>query len=168
MHKDRIDILANEWMEKQRKSNVVVLSGRLVVEDGLVSLQLDDGELVELNTNDRIEVLNGERFEPAPYSRILEKVDSAGWSLCAGLYASVIRRRRHPTTNETLNTENEGYCMNQLNKIATVGTVAEEDILVTSKHSMSHDEFRKLLQRAPKVSLEGQLIDDLSKSIEPN
>ena len=95
MKRDWISSIADEWMLKQRKTSL--LTGRLVVEDGQVSLQLDAGELVELNTNDRIEVLNGDRFEPAPFSRILERVDSAGWPLYAGLYASVLRRSRHPT-----------------------------------------------------------------------
>lgn len=95
MKRDWISSIADEWMLKQRKTSL--LTGRLVVEDGKVSLQLDAGELVELNTNDRIEVLNGDRFEPAPFSRILERVDSAGWSLYAGLYATVSRRSRHPT-----------------------------------------------------------------------
>lgn len=98
MKRDWITAIADDWMLKQRKTSV--FTGRLVVENGQVSLQLDAGELVELNTNDRIEVLNGDRFEPAPFSRILERVDSTGWALYAGLYASVTRRSRNPTEDE--------------------------------------------------------------------
>jgi len=64
------------------------ITGQLVVEGGKVSLQQENGSLVELSKNDRIEVFNDGKFEPAPYSQILEKVDSAGWPLYAGLYAS--------------------------------------------------------------------------------
>ncbi|WP_241734986.1 hypothetical protein [Paenibacillus alvei] len=65
-----------------------IITGQLVVEGGKVSLQREDGSLVELSKSDRIEVFSGGKFEPAPYSRILEKVDSAGWPLYAGLHAS--------------------------------------------------------------------------------
>lgn len=95
MKRDWITSIADEWMNKQRKTSL--LTGRLVIEDGKVSLQKEDGSLVDLNKDDRIEVLNDDRFEPAPFSRIIEKVDSAGWSLYAGLYATVSRRSRHPT-----------------------------------------------------------------------
>lgn len=70
------------------------ISGQLVVEGGKVSLQREDGSMIELSKSDRIEVFNDGKFEPAPYSRILEKVDSAGWAICAGLYASVEIMRR--------------------------------------------------------------------------
>lgn len=66
-----------------------IITGQLVVEDGKVSIQREDGSMIELSKNDRIEVFSGGKFEPAPYSRILEKVDSAGWALYAGFYASV-------------------------------------------------------------------------------
>ncbi|MCY9540017.1 hypothetical protein M5X00_19815 [Paenibacillus alvei] len=68
---------------------VEVITGQLVVEDGIVSIQREDGSMIKLSKSDRIEVFNDGKFEPAPYLQILEKVDSAGWPLYAGLYASV-------------------------------------------------------------------------------
>ncbi|MFA8303482.1 hypothetical protein OB446_010375, partial [Paenibacillus alvei] len=65
-----------------------IITGQLVVEGGKVSLQLDNGSLIELSKNDRIEVFRDGKFEPAPYSFIIEKMDSAGWPLYAGLHAS--------------------------------------------------------------------------------
>ncbi|MCY9543690.1 hypothetical protein M5X00_28405, partial [Paenibacillus alvei] len=61
-----------------------IITGQLVVEGGKVSLQLDNGSLIELSKNDRIEVFRDGKFEPAPYSFIIEKMDSAGWPLYAG------------------------------------------------------------------------------------
>lgn len=79
------------------------ISGQLVVEGGKVSLQLDNGSLIELSKNDRIEVFRDGKFEPAPYSFIIEKVDSAGWPIYAGLYASVERfNRSEPPTLEQI------------------------------------------------------------------
>ncbi|MBG9737116.1 hypothetical protein [Paenibacillus alvei] len=86
MNRDRMNSAMQDWMDKQKKQ---VITGQLVVEDEKVSLQLEDGSLIELSPTDRIEVKNGERFEPAPYSRIIEIVDSGGWPIYAGLYASV-------------------------------------------------------------------------------
>ncbi|EJW14524.1 hypothetical protein M5X00_30430 [Paenibacillus alvei] len=68
-----------------------IITGQIVVEGGKVSLQREDGSLVELSKSDRIEIFKDGKFEPAPYSRVVEKVDSAGWPLYAGLYASVER-----------------------------------------------------------------------------
>ncbi|EJW19187.1 hypothetical protein M5X00_17310 [Paenibacillus alvei] len=89
MNRDRMNSAMQGWMASQKKQEVI--TGQLVVEEGKVSLQREDGSLVELSKSDRIEVMNGNRFEPAPYSRIIEKVDSAGWPIYAGLYASVER-----------------------------------------------------------------------------
>lgn len=94
MNREQINSTMQGWMSKQHTKQVI--NGQLVVEDGKVSLQQEDGSLTELSPTDRIEVMNGKRFEPAPYSRILEKVDSAGWPIYAGLYASVERFRSEP------------------------------------------------------------------------
>ncbi|WP_241734597.1 hypothetical protein [Paenibacillus alvei] len=75
-----------------------IITGQIVVEGGKVSLQREDGSLVELSKSDRIEIFKDGKFEPAPYSRVVEKVDSAGWPLYAGLYASVERFRGEPPT----------------------------------------------------------------------
>ncbi|WP_213431665.1 hypothetical protein, partial [Paenibacillus dendritiformis] len=69
-------------------NQVELLTGRLVVEDGKVSLQHDDGSITELSKDDRIEVLNAGKFEHAPFKRILDKTDIYGWSIYAGLHAS--------------------------------------------------------------------------------
>ncbi|MBG9734576.1 hypothetical protein [Paenibacillus alvei] len=67
------------------------VTGQLVVEDGEVSIQREDGSMIELNRTDRIEVMNAGKFEHAPFKRILESHDEYGWSIHAGLYASVER-----------------------------------------------------------------------------
>lgn len=87
MNRDRMNSVMQDWMDKQKKQEVI--TGQLVVEDGKVSLQQEDGSLVELSKNARIEVKNGDRFEPAQYSRILEIVDFHGRPVYAELYASV-------------------------------------------------------------------------------
>ncbi|BFH15012.1 hypothetical protein WJ0W_004572 [Paenibacillus melissococcoides] len=72
-------------------TRVELLTGRLVVEGGKVSLQHDDGSMTELNASDRIEVFDAGKFVPVPYKRILDQsgVDKYGWSIYAGLHASV-------------------------------------------------------------------------------
>lgn len=72
-------------------NQIQVMTGRLVVEDGKVSLQHDDGSMTELSKNDRIEVLDAGKFVPVPFKRILDQsgVDKYGWSIYAGLHASV-------------------------------------------------------------------------------
>lgn len=67
----------------------VMLTGQLVVEDGKVSLQHEDGSMTELDKRCRIEVFMGVGFEPTLYARIVGMVDTAGWPLYAGLYAAV-------------------------------------------------------------------------------
>ncbi|EPY07451.1 hypothetical protein PAALTS15_10010 [Paenibacillus alvei TS-15] len=92
MNRNQINSTVQSWMSKQHMKQVI--NGQLVVEDGKVSLQQENGSLIVLSKNDRIEVRNGDRFEPAPYSRIIEKVDTQGWPIYAGLYASVEQNGR--------------------------------------------------------------------------
>lgn len=67
----------------------VMLSGQLVIEDGNVSLQHEDGSMTELDKRCRIEVMDAGKFVQVPFSRLLVGYDDYGWSIYAGLYASV-------------------------------------------------------------------------------
>ncbi|BFH15579.1 hypothetical protein J6TS7_56280 [Paenibacillus dendritiformis] len=75
-------------------TRVELLTGRLVVEDEKVSIQHDDGSMTELNKDDRIEVLDAGKFVHVPFKRILDQsgLDKYGWSIYAGLHASVEKK----------------------------------------------------------------------------
>ena len=59
--------------------------GRSVVEDGKGFIQLDSGELVELQESDIIEVLNGETYQRIKLETLINTRTVEDWPAFAGM-----------------------------------------------------------------------------------
>lgn len=68
---------------------VTFLTGNLVVEDGKVYVQRQNGELVELSNRDVIKVDNGGRTMRVMYETILRNDQASEQCIYAGLYAMI-------------------------------------------------------------------------------
>lgn len=66
-----------------------VITGNLVVEDGTVSIQGEDGNLTALTKDNtvRIECRNGDTFQVVSLWQIISNYEKYGWSIYAGTYS---------------------------------------------------------------------------------
>jgi hypothetical protein len=65
--------------------------GTAVVENNKGFLQRDNGELIELNSKDHIEVLNGDEYEGISLETLINTKTTEGWPGYAGLYCRIKR-----------------------------------------------------------------------------
>ncbi len=73
-----------------------VIAGDIIVEDGKVSIQSEDGSITELTKENviKIECRNGDRFVRITLKQITRNYEQYGWSIYAGIYSIVEIKRR--------------------------------------------------------------------------